>query len=833
MPRLYSLKRMHAAALSAWLCCAFLIPAQARAAEAEIPFERGLERVRNELLCARGGLRALSIAAHPDDEDGGTLSHLRRTLGVETHMCLATRGEGGQNESGPELGAALAVIRTQETEAAAAILGAKTWYLNLPDFGYSKNPEETLKVWGHEHALGQMVRVIRIVRPHVVFMNHDPDGTDHGHHRATGKLAVEAFDAAADPARFAAQMKEDGTLAWAASKLYVRRFAPPGATVIFDVSARDPLSGVSATEIAAHALARHASQGMSRDIRAGQKDPRYFTLLKSRLPQREKESTLLDGIEPGPSPAREPIDLALKLLSDAALRDGALARAIAAAYGAEAKQEKPDAGIRAHLGSALSEALGLRVEVHADDALVTYGETASISARLANSGAAKIRAKLDPLAAESPAWEVTPAAEAVDIPSGGAADFQATASARTQAYPTWPAAEYIFSRMEWRRPLNARFTVSAPELGVEFPLSAPAPLDLAPPHEATLAPDPVLIFDDPARDDAFLLLGKFRLMVTNHRRVQEPLKLFAGIQPVNDAPLDRVATLIFRQQEEAQAEEFRFVAPVEKLNQGDLKVPTAVWTAKSNFGGPVARLRRVPLKLPPVLNVGLVKTYDDSTLQALRNLEAAGLGLTLTLLSPDDLRGADLNKFHTIVLDIRATQYRPEVRHVKERLARFMNDGGNIVCMYHKDFDWNTPDKDEPLRGQGFFRGTSGGGEIAPYPIELSFKRVTDETAPVRFLKPDHPLLLQPCKITERDFQDWVQERGVYFPSRWDPHYAALLSTNDSGEAPLDGGLLVADVGGGSFIYTSFVWYRQLRTGNPGAYRLLANLLSYAREKRK
>ena len=194
----------------------------ASATAEDAPFETGLELIRNELLCAKTGLRALAVAAHPDDEDGGTLSFLRRTLGVETHLCLSTRGEGGQNESGPELGADLAVVRTHEIEAASKILGAKAWYLNLPDFGYSKSPEETLKIWGHDEALKRLVRIIRLVRPNIIFTNHDPEGHDHGHHVATGRLVVEAFDAAADPKMFPEQMKEDGTQAWAVQKLYIR-----------------------------------------------------------------------------------------------------------------------------------------------------------------------------------------------------------------------------------------------------------------------------------------------------------------------------------------------------------------------------------------------------------------------------------------------------------------------------------------------------------------------------------------------------------------------------------------------------------------------------------
>jgi hypothetical protein len=408
--------------------------------------------------------------------------------------------------------------------------------------------------------------------------------------------------------------------------------------------------------------------------------------------------------------------------------------------------------------------------------------------------------------------------------------------AKAGAFPTSPAADYIWSRIQSRTPLAAEVAFSA-ELFKSFEdllsVSAPISISLVKPLSSTIHPDPVLLFDDPDHGDDISILARFRMVVTNHAKPEQPLKLFAGVQPVNDAPVDKFVAMTFNKKEETLSEEFRFLAPIDQLNKGDLGVQTAVWTAEKNFGGPIARLRRVPIKLPPTLNVALVKTYDDTVWNALKSLEGAGMGLSIAQLTDEDLRAANLNRFHTIVLDIRATQYRPEVRNIKQRLEAFMKDGGNVVCLYQKDFDWNMPDKDHPARGVGFFRGEGGGGEIAPYQIELSFDRVTNKEAPVRILQPEHKLLLEPNRIWAKDFQGWEQERGVYFPKKWDTHYTALLSSNDEGGPALDGGLLVADVGLGSFIYTSYVWHRQLRAGVPGAYRMFANLISYPRVKKE
>jgi len=826
---------------SAWIFLAAMLLSLAAARAGEpVVFERGAELIRTEFRVAASGLRAMSLAAHPDDEDGGTLAYIRRVWGFETHLCQFTRGEGGQNESGPELGADLAVLRTAETESACKILGAKAWYLNLPDFGYSKSVEETLKVWGHDVALERLVRVIRIVRPHVLFMNHDPEGTDHGHHRTAGKIAVEAFDAAADATKFPDQMKEDGTKPWAVSKLYSRRFAPVDSTLTFDVARRDALSGLSASDIGALALLQHTSQGMQRNMKAGESDPRYFKLLKSRVPATGKEMYMSDGLkEPeiflAPELNHGDAGTLLETGEDVLrLINGALDRNIGI-----------DSARRKHLERAALEAAGIVASATISDDRITYDEDATVTLRVANRGELQYMFGTFELRAESDRWTIErlPGKKPNRIDDlfnkpGSVTEIAFKVRALEGAFPNDPPAEYNGTRNE-ERPLlrgsvrlyfDAKHAEEDDRKGIL--LEIPVPVNLARPRAIVARPDPVLIFDNPDSKDDLLIQGRFRLAVTNYRKLTAPLDLFAGIVPANDAPVDRPAALNFTAEDETAAREFYFMAPVEKLDRG-IEVKTTVWTAQTNFGGPVIRARRVPLRIPAPLHVAVVKTYDDATFLALKRMEQAGLGLTVNELSADDVLSADLNRYHTVLLDVRATQYRPEVRQARERLLQFMKDGGNVVCMYHKDFDWNDPAKGQSVRGAGFFKGRTGGGEIAPFPIELSFGRVTDETAEVRILNPEHPLMTSPNRIWKKDFEGWVQERSVYVPSKWDEKYTALLSSNDPGEKALDGGLLVADVGEGSFIYTGIVWYRQLRAGNPGAYRMLANMISYARLKRR
>jgi LmbE family N-acetylglucosaminyl deacetylase len=758
-----------------------------------------MEFVRNELRVARTGVRALVIAAHPDDIDAGTLAYLRRSLGIETHVCLCTRGEGSENLAGPEDGAQLAVLRTKETEAACRVLCAKAWYLNLPDFGSSRSVEETLKIWDHDKALAQMVCVIRLVRPHILLM--DDAAPADGHHRAAAQLAQEAFEAAADPNKFAERMKQDGTQAWSAFKLYARVPESRETAISFSLTERGLNADSTPAEVAAVARNRQFSLGPQPQRKLGEPELRHFVLVKSRQPQK-KEASLLDGLL---SHDIKPLDNLIDVAAVAKL----------ASMQAPAAVQSSEEDIRPHRDEAIAEVLGIRTQITVGDAVTTQDEPVSVTVRVANGNSRPLRASVS-LWAESPHWEIKSDGASKELALNATAEFQATITAKARAYPTFPAEDYIFSRTDAQPPVRATIRLEIPDGKgcIQATMRRLVPLELALPREVRIAPDPVLIFDDPSHGETFLALARFRMVVTNRRKLAQPLRLFGGIQPKDSAPVDRWATFVFHDEDEVLSDEFRFMAPVEKLGKGDLEVQTAVWNADTNFGGPVARLRRIPLKLPEKLSVALVKT-DDALLSALKNIELACPGFSVTPLAPDDLRTANLNAFHTIILDSRATHLRPELRHSRERLMEFMNDGGNILCLHQRDAEWNAAD-----------------GALAPFPIALSASRVTDETAPVRMLNPEHPLLSEPCKIWERDFQGWAVERGVSFPEKWAPQYVPLLSTNDPGENPLDGGLLVADVGRGSFIYTSFNWSRQLRAGVPGAYRLLANMLSYPRVKK-
>jgi hypothetical protein len=241
--------------------------------------------------------------------------------------------------------------------------------------------------------------------------------------------------------------------------------------------------------------------------------------------------------------------------------------------------------------------------------------------------------------------------------------------------------------------------------------------------------------------------------------------------------------------------------------------PISFTVVRNGVTKPLARLE-VPIVFADAhvasnLRVGYVRGFDFSLPTAL-----VVLGVESKELSVDEAKTADLQKYSTIIVDNRVYESQPELIAANQKLLDFAKNGGTLIVFYHKSFEWNPDERrNRP--------------QLAPYKLILGDERITDETAPITFIEPEHPLLNFPNKIGQEDFANWIQERGLYYPKDWDPQFHALLQANDPGEAPLKGGLLVADYGRGHYIYTSMVWYRELRAGVPGAYRMFANMISY------
>jgi len=793
--------------------------------------QTGILALRQALLDAGNDGTLMCVAAHPDDEDGETLAYYGKKFGVRTVVVVATRGEGGQNEAGPELYEELAVLRTQEMERAGRITGAVYYNLNLLDFGFSRSAEETFAHWGHEEALRRLVHLIRQLKPQVIITNHHP-GEGHGHHRAVAILVREAFGAAADSAVF-----RDDLPPWQVRRLYSRVRSESEATVSTNVAEYDPWHGETYAQIAARGLAEHRSQGMARFATRWHEVPRWthYRLEKCFGSWPERRDDLFAGIDSitdslaswlslrsddRPSLAgqagrslrpwpRRPLT---GLLSSNGAPDSLLsalealrqAQALlppgraALAYALQAKQED--------LERATVQSLYLDLRATVDDSVAVPGQRIEVEASLFNGGPRAVEDVAYDLRTP-PGWRVVSLdrASQATLSSGQLFQCKFAVQIPAEAKPTLPLTIHLYEAFR-REPLlrvRARFAYRGRPLESE----AAVPLEISPPLEVALIPEATMVpLSGKPTTKNFVL----------HLRNQSPdavegIVRFRGLAGVGSSPNPSLPTAVeFRL--EREGEETAVTLPVTfpgSEKTGDYAVSVSVEAGDREPLVRTAKVRAMEVRVAPGLRVGLVKSFDVTLENALQ-----ALGVDSHWLTADDLRWGDLSGFDAILVDRRAYLRRDDLRANNHRLLEYVRKGGVAIVMYQKTFEWN-PEYGNPRWG--------------PYALQISQDRVTEENAPVEVLEAHHPLLNFPNQIGSEDWEGWVQERGLYFPGSWGSEYRPLLSMHDAGEKPLEGGLLVAKYGKGVYIYTSLVWYRQLRALVPGAYRMLANLVSVGR----
>ena len=709
-------------------------------------------------------LVVMNLAAHPDDEDGSTLAYYRHVNDARAYSVIYTRGEGGQNEIGPELYEALGAIRTQETEMAARILGTQVFFLNFYDFGYSKFADEAFDRWGgRDEVTSEIVYLIRKLKPHVLFTNHDTltvgPRKQHGQHQAVGISAYDAFSLAADAEYHPEQLDEDGVDLWQPQRLFLRhRFRQPQAyDVRVPVGTTAPLSDQTAGEIAIEALSQHASQGMHFFVQQGRAQARthnYYTLLRSATAAPLDTLDLAGNIQASPTPKPS-----LTYLLDA----GRLRR------------------------------LPKRT-VMPDHPIAVPGQTVTL--------------KLDPRAAGvlRTLWHFeAPDGSTVNIDPDS--PFTATLTLSETATPTLPKAEQQYTRFTNGYPI--RYALLDPDS--EQPIAGGyVPMEIAPP----------VVLDPP---EGVTRLTEEARTVAVEGQVYAPD--VAGLQ-LGAQVLDGEGQVLMERNTPSITwdEDGRFTVSFDLAVPPD--TPPGDYTLRflaQPYGQAGAQeeivleqqARVLEPKVAANLNVGVVESYDNTLSRALEEL-----GVSFTKLDSTALASGSLADLHTIVVDIRAYLVRQDLRTYNARLLDWVADGGHLIVNYQKVFEWNARYNDP------FDSERKNPGTFAPYPLELSRDRVTYEDAPVRLLQADHPLFRTPNAISEVDWDGWVQERGLYFPRTYDERYVPLLGMQDPGETSLEGSTLFAEYGKGTYLYTALSWYRQLKIFHPGAYRLFANQIS-------
>ncbi len=801
------------------------------------------------LLDLQNPWTVMCVAAHPDDEDGTSLIVMRRKYGAHTVSLFSTFGEGGQNAIGPELYEEMGAIRARETMAASEIQGSEPHFLGLKDFGFSKSAAEAFKFWGHDEALRRMVREIRRLRPDVIITNHSVTSNDHGHHQATARLVVEAFDAAADANKFPEQLK-DGLTTWQVQRLFVRvrgnqQAAADVSLVTIDPNERDPIRGTVFAEQALSALQKHATQGpwpksfaeFTARFRAfsGQGGATgQMPLTRYRLERQAKSAAavpadshnFLAGLQlPAEAnqliapmidgkPLTEFVDEREKLL-------GALLPRKGNAVENWLTPGTDPRGVR--LGYAKNTALALLAGISAkltnNGQVLIPGSNASLELEITNKGQEVVRidkvfARLGSTAAQQIRTPL--------INPGSSTKIPITLQVPTALGVTVPHAKHLYEQNFAGVPVAAAAIVDFKQ--TKFPLVIEKLFDATPPVDiAEISPSPLVIRPDEvgvssAGADVFpARLPELKIQLINYLDQRSNVEVLLGqrnqrVQASRKVELlpHQIANLAIPmpRPEKSTAAHARASAGEETLT-----ITVRATGSRENITTREIPIVRANAHVARNLRIGYVRGFDFSLPNALN-----ALGVESRELSADEVKTADLSKFTSFIVDNRVYESQPELIEANQKLLDYANAGGNLIVFYHKSDEWNPSEqKKRP--------------QLAPYRLVLGNERITDENAPITFLEADHPLLNVPNKLNQDDFKDWIQERGLYYPRDWDPQFHALLQSNDPGETPLKSGLLVADYGKGHYIYSSMVWYRELRAGVPGAYRMLANMISYGQAK--
>lgn len=785
----------------------------------------------------------MMIGAHPDDEDSALLAYLARGESARTAYLSLTRGDGGQNIIGPELFEALGIIRTEELLQARRLDGAEQYFTRAYDYGFSKTLDEAKEKWPEQIIKCDVVRAIRLFKPLVVISRFSGTPADgHGQHQYAGYISPIAVKAAGD----ASQCKDAG-MAWQVQKFYVEQGFGDNSqpTLRVNTGKFDPLLGRTYFEIAMEGRSQHKSQGEGRlELRGDQYSG--LRLVDSRIaPSAKPETGVFDGL-----------DVHRTFVLDESSIDLGRADLVSELVSTVTSGGLGDPSeLIPEVTKAVRTASGMQIDALAERETVVPGEKLGVSVRVYFNGLQNASVKdISWLSPEG--WQITKS----ELPTVNTAAFNRRENADFTGYYTInvpasaePTAPYWLER-------NRRGDI------FEWPNDDRQTLPFEPPVLTARVRvgfgDRQMTFDQPVQ---------YRFADAVRGEIRRDL----NVVPVVTVAVDRDMLIVPLAERNARR---RVIVTI--TNDGSSSVSGRVAVTASNFttvgalipkpvdielktrgdsvtipfdiplgtgGSPVEipinvamsvgddrydqrmrlvayphiqthrfydrsmiRLIRIDLKTAPV-DIGYILGSGDEVPDAIRQI-----GMKVTMI--EDIASADLSKFDSIVVGIRASEVRTDLAANNQKLLEYVKNGGNLIVQYQ--------------------RPTFIQQNLVPFPASMSdtqrtaagsTSRVVDENAKVTILQPRHPVFNFPNKITDSDFEGWIQERNLYNFVTFDPQFTPLLESHDVGEQPNNGGLVIASIGKGTYIYTSYSWFRQLPAGVPGAYRLFANLLSLPR----
>ena len=782
----------------------------------------------------------LYVAAHPDDENTSVISYLSNGELYRTAYLAATRGDGGQNLIGPEIREQLGIIRTQELLAARRTDGAQQFFSRANDFGYSKNSEETFNLWDKEEILADFVWVFRKFRPDVIITRFDDQPPNHGHHTASAILAREAFKLAADERAFADQLKyvepwQPERIYWNTHPFFFTRRGEKFDTASYGqipIGKYNPVLGKSYTEISALSRSMHKSQGFGSTGSRGERND-FLTQWEGseslqpfegidtsweRVAGGKKVKPVIDGLLQKFDPS-DPSSIYSDLLAVKA----AIADHIQDDFWKKIKIKEVDDLIQA--------VTGLYVEIRANDYAFTPGDSIELTLEVVNRSGVGIDLKSINI-------------QGLDIHEEVKIDLQENVRVNKilkakiplnmkYSNPYWlesegPLGRYRVAEQLFRGlPENLPIFTSLLEFGLKedgkstrLEMNLPVVFKRNDPvdgevHRPLVIQPPVMANVESAS-----------LIFSNAEIKQVQVRVIAGRDEVKGnlklnlpdgweaSPSDKEISLKIKGEEQV----FEFdITPPTGSSEGVVEAIITIDGSVFNQGKVVIEYDHIPTQtLFPKSSTRVVKLDLKKEGNSIGYIVGAGddlpnnlsqIGYEVIFLEKDDVIAANLAQYDAVILGVRAFNTIDWLSYKNTELFEYVKNGGNVIVQFNTSHRLVTQD-------------------IAPFPLKLSRDRVAVEEAEVRMLAKKHDAVNKPNKISDEDFDNWVQERGLYFPNEWSEEFTPILSSNDPGEDPRNGGLLVAKYGEGYYVYSGYSWFRQLPAGVSGAYRLFANLIS-------
>ena len=785
----------------------------------------------------------LYVAAHPDDENTRLLTYFSKDRLYRTGYLSLTRGDGGQNLIGDEQGVELGLIRTQELLSARRIDGAEQFFSRAFDFGFSKTPQETFTKWDKEKILSDVVWVIRLFQPDVIISRFPTTGEGgHGHHTASAILANEAFNAAADPKRFSEQLKY--VQPWQAKRILWNGFNFGGATAPassnefrLDVGGYNPVLGKSYGEISADSRSQHKSQGFGVARSRGEAMESFRTTGGSvptndlfddvevswkRVKGGERVQQLVsatiasfDFMQPQKSvPQLVEIYKTLNGLPQSYWRDQKLKEVknlIEGAAGlwieAFTSQKFAVQGDSVRINFVLNDRLGAGFKLN-EIIVDQFDSSFSIDLQKnKNFLFAKTMFVPDTKAITQPYWIQNKMEEGyfnvTDQLLIGQPDVQT-------AFKVTYHLSINGEKISFSKPVRYKFTDQVK--GEVY-----QPVFVIPSANLVATPE-TLLFHKGENDVKDVLI-----QVNANRNLSGKANVHAKSASYDLIKNDSVFSL-----NRNGSQLFTFSLNSEKMNRRDVDNLFGYFHTAENKQDFTSNLAMQSINYDHIPSIGYfyadgvkilnidLKTYNkkigyiigagDKVPDALEQM-----GYDVVLLGEKELARNNLQQYDAIITGVRAFNTNDWMNKYYGKLMMYVQNGGNYIVQYSQSNNVRA--------------------KIGPYNFDLSRKRITDENAPVTFLKPEHPILNFPNKITQEDFKGWVQERSIYHADRLDSNFQTILRMNDPGEAADDGALVTAKYGKGYFTYTGLVFFRELPAGVPGAYRLLANIIALNRKK--